>query len=382
VTFVQDASRANTSSDGSPMIACDGVWKVFGQNSDVALRDMRDNGLTRAEILEKHNCVVAVADATFKVARGETFCIMGLSGSGKSTLIRLINRLIDPSLGQIVVDGTDLGPLSEVRLRRVRSDKIGMVFQNVALLPFRTVTENVAFGLEVRKVAKSERLATAERVLKTVGLAEWGDRYPSELSGGMQQRVGIARALAAEPEIILMDEPFSALDPLIRRQLQDEFIDLATRLGKTTVFITHDPDEAVRVGNRIAIMRDGRIIQIGTPEDIVLRPVDDYVSNFVAGISHLHLVKAHSVMFPASEFAATHPRIDLSRLPSVAPDADVRELMSLSVDRNEDFIAVKEGSVVGVVTRRSLLNGILGREVSDMTSNSGDPMTGTGGKHG
>lgn len=346
------------------MIAVEGVWKVFGENRDAALRDMRENGLSRAEVLEKHNCVAAVAEVGFEVSKGETFCIMGLSGSGKSTLIRLINRLIDPTLGRIEVAGTDLGALSEQQLRRVRSEKIGMVFQNVALLPFRTVTENVAFGLEVRKVARAERLATAKRVLKTVGLAEWGDRYPSELSGGMQQRVGIARALASEPEIILMDEPFSALDPLIRRQLQDEFIDLASRLGKTTVFITHDPDEAVRVGNRIAIMRDGRIVQIGTPEDIVLRPADEYVSNFVSGVSHLDLVKAKSVMVPRAEFAASHPGVKLDHLQAVTPETGVKEIMRLSVERDQEHIPVADGGIVGVVTRRSLLNGILGREVA------------------
>lgn len=349
-----------------PLIQCKSVWKIFGNRVDAALRDIRERGLSKTEILERHECVIAVADASFEVSPGETFCIMGLSGSGKSTLIRMINRLIDPSLGEITIGGTNLGRLSETQLRRVRSERIGMVFQNVALLPFRTVTENVAFGLEIKKVPKAERLTIAKKVLDTVGLAEWGDRYPAELSGGMQQRVGIARALASDPEIILMDEPFSALDPLIRRRLQDEFIDLTKKLEKTTVFITHDPDEAVRVGNRLAIMKDGGIVQIGTPEDIILRPADEYVSDFVAGISHLHLVKAHSVMFPATSYAATHPEVDLEALPKVSPDTEVRDLIRLSVDENQCRLAVVDDKIIGIVTRRSLLNGILGREISQV----------------
>jgi glycine betaine/proline transport system ATP-binding protein len=236
-----------------------------------------------------------------------------------------------------------------------------MVFQSVALLPHRTVLENAAFGLEVQGVAKAERNRTAKAALEKVGLGDWLNRFPAELSGGMQQRVGLARAIASDPEIILMDEPFSALDPLIRRQLQDEFRQLTKELGKSAVFITHDLDEAIRIGDRIAIMKDGVIIQVGTAEEIVLNPADQYVADFVAGISRLHLIKAHSVMVPVADYQRQHPNSDVGSLAKTNPEADIDELIGLTMQSDRDAIAViDKGTIVGVVTARSLLAGVKG----------------------
>jgi len=264
----------------STAIAVQDVWKIFGSNAVNALADIRNNGLGKTEVLEKYNCVVGVADVSFNVNAGEIFCVMGLSGSGKSTLVRHINRLLEPTSGSIEVHGSDVMAMAPAELRRYRNEHIAMVFQNFALMPHRSVLDNIAMPLEIRGVSKNERLDIAQRNLSMVELDGWGNKFAHELSGGMQQRVGLARALASDPEILLMDEPFSALDPLIRRQLQDEFMSLSSVMKKTTVFITHDLDEAVRIGDRIAIMRDGRIVQIGTPEDIVMHPKDDYVSGY------------------------------------------------------------------------------------------------------
>ena len=269
------------------------VWKVFGEQANAAITAIKEEGIGKAQVLERYGCVIGVQDASFDVPRGEIFCIMGLSGSGKSTLVRHINRLIEPSSGNIEVLGRDVSKLSESQLRELRANHIGMVFQHMALLPHRSVRDNVAYPLEIRGVAKSKRWAVSDHVLQLVDLVGYEDRLPKELSGGMQQRVGIARALASDPEVLLMDEPFSALDPLIRMQLQDQFKALVAQLQKTTLFITHDLDEAIRIGHRIAIMKDGIIVQIGTPEDIVMNPADDYVREFVQGISKLKLVISH-----------------------------------------------------------------------------------------
>lgn len=348
------------------LIDCQSVWKVFGDRSREAIQAITGRGLGKQEVLKEFSCVVGVSDASIQVRRGEIFCIMGLSGSGKSTLIRLFNRLIEPSLGKIFVNGEDIGAMGAARLRELRARHVGMVFQAVALLPRRTVLDNAAFGLEVQGIDKARRYEIARAALAKVGLAEWENRFPSELSGGMQQRVGLARALAADPEIILMDEPFSALDPLIRRQLQDEFRQLSKELGKSAVFITHDLDEAIRIGDRIAIMKDGRFVQVGTAEDIVLKPADSYVEEFVAGISRLHLVKAQSVMHPVAAFVATRPDVDLEVLPRAGVDADVDELIRLTLEGRQDATAVVDRDrIVGVVTARSLLQGVRGKEPGD-----------------
>jgi glycine betaine/proline transport system ATP-binding protein len=266
-------------------VECRNVWKVFGQRHREALEAARSRGLGRAEVQRQYDCTLAIADVSLQVRKGEILCIIGLSGSGKSTLVRHVNRLIEPSAGEIRVAGQDIGKLSQKALRQLRARCIGMVFQNVALLPHRTVRDNVALGLELRGVPRDQRYATAEEKLRMVNLEAWSDHMPHELSGGMQQRVGLARALAADPSVLLMDEPFSALDPLIRRQLQEQFIALSAQMHKTTLFITHDIDEAIRIGDRIAIMRDGVIVQSGTAEEVVGRPADDYVARFVEGIS-------------------------------------------------------------------------------------------------
>ncbi|RWG55405.1 MAG: glycine betaine/L-proline ABC transporter ATP-binding protein [Mesorhizobium sp.] len=351
------------------LVDCKSVWKVFGSRASAAVKAISERGLSKKQVLQEFNCVVGVADASLQVRRGEIFCIMGLSGSGKSTLIRLLNRLIEPSLGKITVKGKEIAKLNASELRDMRARNIGMVFQSVALLPHRTVLENAGFGLEVRGVAKEERNKIARAALGKVGLADWTSRYPSELSGGMQQRVGLARALAADPEIILMDEPFSALDPLIRRQLQDEFRQLTKSLGKSAVFITHDLEEAIRIGDRIAIMKDGVIVQVGTAEDIMTKPADDYVSDFVAGISRIHLVKAHSVMTPVGEYKSAQPHSDVNALPQTSPEADIGALIDLTTQSDRDAVAVVEGeTVVGVVTIRGLLRGVAGKPAGELVA--------------
>lgn len=334
------------------------VWKIFGDRADEALQAIKEKNLSKAEVLEQYNAVVGVADVSFNINRGEIFCVMGLSGSGKSTLVRHFNRLLEPTAGKIIIDGVDVMSLGTKQLQDFRNEKISMVFQNFALLPHRSVLDNVAMPLEIRKVNKNERLRRAAHMLKIVELDAWGNKFAHELSGGMQQRVGLARALAADPEVLLMDEPFSALDPLIRRQLQDEFIKLSAVLNKTTVFITHDLDEAVRVGDRIAIMRDGRLVQVGTAEDIVMNPADDYVADFVAGISRLKIVKAHAVMKPIGDQ-------DLSQSAVVNEDASLSDLIQLAIDNDAPIVVEDGGQKVGVINRADILQTVIeGAETS------------------
>jgi glycine betaine/proline transport system ATP-binding protein len=304
--------------------------------------------------------VVGVRDASFSVRRGEIFCIMGLSGSGKSTLIRHINRLIEPSAGTILIEGQNINDLSQKDLRAMRAEKIGMVFQSMALMPHRTVLENVAFSQEVRGHDVKERTERALRAIKAVELDGWEAKYPDELSGGMQQRVGLARAIAADPSILLMDEPFSALDPLIRRQLQDKFMSLSAEMKKTTLFITHDLDEAIRIGHRIAIMKDGVLVQIGTPEDIVTNPVDDYVADFVAGISKLDLISAKKIMEPLEAYVRRNGPVDLAGWPEAHPDHSLHALVDLSIATHHPIIVTADGKPVGVVSKNALLRGIKG----------------------
>lgn len=337
-------------------VTCEHVWKIFGNEPVEALAAARDEGYSKNDIYEHFDCVVGVADADFTVREGEIFCIMGLSGSGKSTLVRHVNRLIEPTAGRILIHGEDIGRLDRGQLRAMRAEKIGMVFQHMALFVHRTVRENVAFGLEVRRVDREQRRKIADEKLELVGLAGWGDRRPLELSGGMQQRVGLARALAADPDILLMDEPFSALDPLIRRQLQDQFLELTRLVKKTTIFITHDLDEAIRIGDRVAIMKDGRINQIGTPEEIVMNPVDDYVAKFVQGISRLKLVYARTIM---ESINGSDP--DPASSAEVSPDATIDDLLNHFIDGDGPVIVRNDsGSPLGVISRRKLLLSIRG----------------------
>ncbi|WP_282095051.1 quaternary amine ABC transporter ATP-binding protein [Epibacterium ulvae] len=331
------------------------VWKVFGQRSDEAMKAIHARGLTKPEVLEEFQCVVGVQDATFSVNRGEIFCIMGLSGSGKSTLVRHINRLIEPTAGAIEVLGQNVNAMTASELRRMRAEQIGMVFQHMALLPHKSVRDNVAYPLEIRQIPKSRRWAISDHALGLVNLTGYKDRLPRELSGGMQQRVGIARALAADPEVLLMDEPFSALDPLIRLQLQDQFKALVAQLKKTTLFITHDLDEAIRIGDRIAIMKDGVVVQIGTPHEIVANPVDDYVREFAQGISKLKLVQAHNIMTPLVEFDGSIEGAKRART-----EDDLDHLISLSVDTDLPIVIQDGGQDVGVISKSRLLKGIQG----------------------
>jgi glycine betaine/proline transport system ATP-binding protein len=337
------------------------LWKLYGEREKEVLPLIQRDALTKAQALARFGCGIGVADASFTVADGEVFCVMGLSGSGKSTLVRLINRLIEPTSGTILIGGEDIRQKDAKALRLMRTEKIGMVFQNFALLPHRTVAENVALPLEIKRVKKRQRRETAERVLSMVGLSNWANNFPHELSGGMQQRVGLARAMAGDPAILLMDEPFSALDPLIRRQLQKEFLDLSRLARKTTIFITHDLEEAIRIGHRIAIMKDGMLVQIGKPEDIVLKPADAYIAEFVSGISRLNVIYAHNIMEPIDSYCR-HAAVDLSTAPRARSRDNLNQLIDLAAT-TEGPIAVIDGerTIIGVVDHSHLLRGLQGR---------------------
>ena len=346
------------------VIEISNVWKIFGAKPELALKAIHERGLTKAEVLAEFNSVVGVADVSLDVKRGEIFCIMGLSGSGKSTLVRHFNRLLEPTAGKIEIEGTDVMALGPKELQTFRNRKIGMVFQNFALMPHRSVLDNVAMPLEIRQIAKNERMRQAAAILDIVELGAWGAKFAHELSGGMQQRVGLARALAANPDVLLMDEPFSALDPLIRRQLQDEFIRLSKILKKSTVFITHDLDEAVRIGDRIAIMRDGKMVQMGTAEDIVMHPADDYVADFVAGISRLKVVHAHAVMQPIEAYLAANGPVPADA-PRVNEGENLSNLINLAIEDDSAILVEDGGADVGIITRADLLRTVIeGTEMS------------------
>jgi glycine betaine/proline transport system ATP-binding protein len=332
-------------------VSCRGLWKVYGPHAD-RLVGSPDASLPRADLLAKTGCVAAVRDVSFDVVPGEVFVVMGLSGSGKSTLVRMINRLHDPTAGQILIDGEDLLTASNERLREIRRKKISMVFQHFGLFPHRRIADNVAYGLEVQGVDKADRLATARGVLNVVGLEGWGDHYPEELSGGMQQRVGLARALATNPEIMLFDEPFSALDPLIRRDMQDEVIRLQRELRKTMIFITHDLMEALKLGDRIAIMKDGTFVQVGTPEEVVARPADDYVADFTKDVPRAHVLTARTIMRPPEGDGAGDG-------PTVAPDTVVQDLLPLVAEGDRVVRVVDDGALVGLVDRRAVMASLI-----------------------
>jgi glycine betaine/proline transport system ATP-binding protein len=335
------------------------VWKIFGNNSKEALNAIQNEHISKQEALEKYNSVIGVSDVSFNVKTGEIFCVMGLSGSGKSTLVRHINRLLEPTSGQILIDNEDVMKFDSKSLQDLRNKKIGMVFQNFALMPHRSVLDNIAMPLEIRGISKNDRLDAANKILDIVELQGWGNKFAHELSGGMQQRVGLARALAADPDVLLMDEPFSALDPLIRRQLQAEFIKLSKQMKKTTVFITHDLDEAVRVGHRIAIMRDGKVIQIGTPEEIVMKPADSYVADFVKGISRLKIVQAKSIMQPVEKFEKGFGSI-AKNLESVHENDLLNKLIEKSSIKDEPILVINnEKKNIGVITQADLLKAVV-----------------------
>ena len=283
--------------DTTAKIKCEDIWKVFGDQGQDIIKDWgRYKDMNKVERLKKTGCVVGTRQASFQVAKGEIFCLMGLSGSGKSTLLRCINRLHEPTAGKVFIDNQDITALSGLELREIRRQKTGMVFQHFALLPHRRLVKNAAFGLEIQGLEKKEREKKAYEALELVGLKGWEKSYPYELSGGMQQRVGLARALATNPEILLMDEAFSALDPLIKRQMQDEFVKLIKKVKKTIVFVTHDLHEALRIANHIAIMKDGAIVQQGTPAEIILNPAKGYVEEFVKDLPKTKFITAQDIM--------------------------------------------------------------------------------------
>ena len=335
------------------------VWKIFGNTSQDALDAIQNKKISKQEALEKYNSVIGVSDVSFDVKKGEIFCVMGLSGSGKSTLVRHINRLLEPTSGKILINNQDVMQFNKENLQELRNKKIGMVFQNFALMPHRSVLDNIAMPLEIRGVSKNDRLDAANNILNIVELQGWGNKYAHELSGGMQQRVGLARALAADPEFLLMDEPFSALDPLIRRQLQSEFIKLSKQMKKTTVFITHDLDEAVRVGHRIAIMRDGEVVQIGTPEEIVVNPSDEYVADFVKGISRLKVVQAKTIMQSIEEYKKTFGN-NLRNNERVNENDILSKLIETSVTEDKPIIVTNnDNQEVGIITQSDLLKAVV-----------------------
>jgi len=381
------------------------VYKLFGPNPRAALEKLRRDGLSKEELLRRHRHTVGLRDVSLTVGEGEVFVVMGLSGSGKSTLVRCINRLIDPTDGRIEVDGQDVTAMHPAQLRELRRKKMAMVFQSFALLPHRTVLDNVAFGLELQRVPLDERRERARRVIKTVGLEGWEESLPEQLSGGMQQRVGLARALAIDPDILLMDEPFSALDPLIRRDMQNELLRLQAELKKTIIFITHDLDEAIKLGDRIAVMKDGEIRQVGTAEEILRRPADEYVAEFVQDIDPARVLTARQIMFQpdtvvslqAGPRTAVHvmrhhglssvfvledqervagivtvddavaaaerdlPLKDVLRqdFPRVAPDTPLADLIPVAAQARFPIAVVEDDRLLGIIVRVTVLSSLM-----------------------
>ena len=322
------------------------VWKVFGPGSPDEAIALAKAGSTRQDIIPNIDQTVAVRDVSFSVARGETFVVMGLSGSGKSTLIRCLSRLIEPTSGEVLLNGADLLAMNDEELREVRRGKISMVFQHFGLFPHRKVIDNIAYGLEVQKVDKATRLARATEVLNIVGLDGWADRYPQQLSGGMQQRVGLARALAVDPEILLFDEPFSALDPLIRKEMQDELIRLQKSMQRTIIFITHDFAEALRLGDRIAIMKDGSFDQVGTPEEIVSNPATPYVREFVNDVPRAKVLSVRSVTENGSAPSGARTVLDTARIETIIP---------MLLERDEPISVIdSSGTAIGIVNRNNV----------------------------
>ena len=379
------------------------LTKIFGRKTHQALNMITENK-SKKEILAKTGATVGVYDANFQVNEGEIFVVMGLSGSGKSTLIRLLNRLIEPTDGQIFIDGQDIAKLDKEGLREVRRHKINMVFQSFGLFPHRTILENVEYGLEIKGVTKEEREKRAKKALDNAGLLDFADQYPEQLSGGMQQRVGLARALANDPEILLMDEAFSALDPLIRREMQDELLDLQAREKRTIIFITHDLNEALRIGDRIALMKDGQIMQIGTGEEILTNPANQFVREFVEDVDRTKVLTAQNIMVPAitTNIELDGPNVALNRMrkeeismlvavdrkrqlkgiitadaalrarneklslqevldeqmPTIDKDMLVTDIFNILYDAKTPLAVVENGKVLGVVIRGSVIEAL------------------------
>ncbi|NGP43907.1 glycine betaine/L-proline ABC transporter ATP-binding protein [Bacillaceae bacterium SIJ1] len=393
-----------------PKIKVEKLTKVFGKHPKQAI-ELLEQEKNKDEILQATGMTVGVNQATFDVEAGEVFVIMGLSGSGKSTLIRLINRLIEPTMGSILIDNDDLSKMNKAELRETRRKKLGMVFQKFALFPHKTILANAEYGLEIQGLPKQEREEKAKNALDLVGLGAYLEKYPDELSGGMQQRVGLARALANDPDVLLMDEAFSALDPLIRKDMQDELLDLQQKMQKTIVFITHDLDEALRIGDRIALMKDGSIVQIGTPEEIMMSPANDYVERFVEDVDRSKVFTAEHVMKRPETINGEKagPRVALQRIreagissifvtnnqrqlmgyvtaedaargvqnnltlkeilstdaPVVAPDTSLNELFETIYDSPVPLAVVRDDKLIGIVIRGAVLAALAGSEVGE-----------------
>ncbi len=394
-------------------IKVENLTKIFGKQVNAALKLVKKQK-SKTEILKQTGATVGVYDVSFEVNEGEIFVIMGLSGSGKSTLVRMLNRLIEPTSGNIFIDGENIASMGKETLRNIRREKMSMVFQNFGLFPHRTLVQNTEYGLEIRGISKEERRLKAEKALDNSGLLAFKDQYPNQLSGGMQQRVGLARALANDPEVLLMDEAFSALDPLIRKDMQDELLDLQQTLKKTIIFITHDLNEALRIGDRIALMKDGQIIQIGTGEDILTNPADEYVRSFVEDVDRSKVLTAENVMVRAMSVNVEMdgPKVALQRMRqekvsnliavdkkrnlkgyitaadaleasldgkknissiirtdivSVPPSMLIQEVLGLIYDSPTPIVVAKEGRVLGVLIR--------GVVIEALASGNGEAVT-------
>ncbi len=335
-----------------PTLSVRNVWKVFGPNADKII-GTPDADLSRTELRNKTGNTIAVRDVSFDVAPGEVFVVMGLSGSGKSTLVRCMTRLIEPTAGELLFEREDLLKVNAERLREIRRTKFSMVFQHFGLLPHRKVVDNIGYALEINGVSKADRHKRAHDVIELVGLQGYSEAYPEQLSGGMQQRVGLARALAVDPQVMFLDEPFSALDPLIRRDMQNEVIRLHHELGKTMVFITHDLQEAAKVGDRIAIMRDGALIQVGTPEELVANPKDEYVENFVRDLAKSHVLTLRYLARPA------RPGEDTTG-PELPADTIIRDASKVILSDHRPLRVVENGQALGIVTAEDVLAMISG----------------------
>lgn len=407
-SVIFERASINGTTPVPPIVSIRGLTKVFGPDTAKTL-ELHRSGRSKREIYEETGATLALSDISLDIMPGEIFVLMGLSGSGKSTILRCINRLIEPTNGEIRIGGEDIVGMSRDELRETRRRRLGMIFQSFALLPHRTVLDNVAFGLEIQGVPADERFRKAEDMLDMVGLGGYGASMPGELSGGMKQRVGLARALTSDPDILLMDEAFSALDPLIRREMQDELLDLQQRLGKTIIFVTHDLDEALKLGDRIALMKDGAIVQVGTPEEILTNPKNAYVEKFVADVDLTRVLSASDVMRrpePVAQCTAG-PRVALhlmeehdiqgifvvtrqhllrglvtlegaagairegkqmadiliTDLPIVAPDASLADIISLIVESPHPVaVADDTGRLRGIISRGAILAALARKE--------------------
>ncbi|MFT4083141.1 MAG: glycine betaine/L-proline ABC transporter ATP-binding protein [Nocardioides sp.] len=353
MTATAEGSAPTAETDTSTLSVAH-LWKVFGPHAD-SIIGTPEADLPRAEMLARTGCIAAVKDVSFDVTPGEVFVVMGLSGSGKSTLVRCLTRLIEPTAGQVHLEGRDIAAMSSRDLMSVRRNEVAMVFQHFGLLPHRQVIDNVAFGLEIRGEDKEQRLDRAREVIELVGLAGYEGHYPDQLSGGMQQRVGLARALAVDPKVLLFDEPFSALDPLIRRDMQNEVVRLQEELGTTMVFITHDLPEALKIGDRILIMRDGEVIQIGRPDEIIGAPADDYVADFVSEVPRAHVLTLRWVM----RAPRAGERLDG---PEMTPDTVVQAAARAALDSDAPIRVVEAGRLLGVVDEDSIMQVVIAEE--------------------